>query len=155
MLANIEKVRAAVLEHAAKPDQEEARLLLALLEIGNRNVGDALACMLMVECVLWQLDIDLKELFRMYKETPNTLISVPVKDCTKFESLPNDETVLVRPEGLQEEITKMSTQFEGSRCFVRVSGTENVARVYAEAKSQEAATEIASKVVELLKEKFT
>ena len=42
---------------------------------------------------------------------------------------------------------------EGGRCFVRSSGTEEVIRIYPEAKRQEEADELAQRAKELMREK--
>jgi len=41
--------------------------------------------------------------------------------------------VLVSPKGLQNRINDLMKRYEGGRCFVRPSGTEDVVRIYAEA----------------------
>ena len=73
VLAKLDKIRATIAEHAVDPDQEAVRLLLALLEVSNQAVGDAMSCMLMVECVLLQLDINLTEVAKMYSDLPSKM----------------------------------------------------------------------------------
>ena len=155
VLAKLDKIRAAIAEHAVDPDCEAARLLVSLLEVSNQAVGDAMSCMLMVECVLLQLDINLTEVAKMYQDLPSKMSKLQVKDRSQFETLPDNETVLVKPAGVQDEIQKIYSQYEGARCFVRPSGTEDVVRVYAEAPTLKEAEEIVQKTEEMLKAQFT
>ena len=48
----------------------------------------------------------------------------------------HDETKVIKPEGLQKLIDNEICKFDLGRSFVRPSGTEDVVRVYAEAKTK-------------------
>ena len=59
-----------------------------------------------------------------------------VSDRTKFK--PNgDESRLIEPAALQEAIDKAISEVEEGKAFVRPSGTEDILRLYAEAKTLE------------------
>lgn len=60
----------------------------------------------------------------------------------------NAERECVTPEGLQKEISAQVKKHELGRAFVRPSGTENVVRVYAEAKTQDSAEQLARAVAQ-------
>lgn len=50
------------------------------------------------------------------------------------------------PVGLQDEINKIVSKYDGGRSFVRPSGTEDVVRIYAEARSVEDCKKLAAEV---------
>lgn len=60
-----------------------------------------------------------------------------------------NETRATRPAELQAALDRAMTDIPG-RCFVRPSGTENVVRVYAEAKTSQDADNLASKAAQLV-----
>lgn len=57
-----------------------------------------------------------------------------------------DDTRIVDPSALQNEIDKIVIEYTDARCFVRPSGTEDVVRVYAEAKNRKDAEECCYRV---------
>lgn len=82
-----------------------------------------------------------------------------------YETAADSETVLLKPEGIQEGIDKIIEKYKNSRAFVRFvslfetlnytiefrpSGTENILRVYAESQTLHDATAIADAIRDLL-----
>jgi phosphoacetylglucosamine mutase len=87
----------------------------------------------------------------MYKELPSRNAKVCVKDKNKF--IPNDnETRLIQPIAVQNEIDALVSQVNKGRCFIRPSGTEDVVRIYAEAANENDVECIINKMILILKE---
>lgn len=116
------------------PAQKTAvEYLLGLAELINQTVGDALSDMLLVEVVLAHKSFSGIEWDSLYNDLPNRLVKVVVKDRNIFKTT-DAERRLISPDGLQEKIDELVRKYDGGRSFVRPSGTENVVRVYAEAR---------------------
>jgi phosphoacetylglucosamine mutase len=72
----------------------------------------------------------------IYEELPSRQekLHVPNKSLLKCS---DDETYLVEPVTLQEELNRLMKSVEMGRIFIRPSGTEDVVRIYAEARKRE------------------
>ena len=116
-------------------DRIEARKLRALLRISNLYVGDAIANLLMVEAVLRDTDQSIDAFSGMYQEFPNKMYKAVVANRASFRTT-WDESRLVDPAALQNSIDRFASEVEGGRAFVRPSGTEDILRLYVEAKNQ-------------------
>jgi len=122
--------------------------LLALARVLNQTVGDAICDFLAVEGVLRVLGMGIDDWDALYEDLPSRQPKVKVRDRTLIETT-GDESRCLRPEKLQTKIDELVKQFEPSaRAFVRPSGTEDVVRVYAEAKTEESALKLAKAVCE-------
>ncbi|KAG8845781.1 Phosphoacetylglucosamine Mutase [Serendipita sp. 411] len=119
--------------------------LLALTDLINQTVGDALSDMLLVEVVLAHKGYKGAEWDSLYTDLPNRLVKVSVKDRNAFKTV-DAERRLVEPQGLQARLDDLMKMYSGGRAFVRPSGTEDVVRVYAEAAHKAEADELAFKV---------
>ncbi len=62
------------------------------------------------------------------------MIKIPVKDKYLIQCNEN-ETRVVQPKALQDDLDIVMKKYDSARCFVRPSGTEDVVRIYAEAAS--------------------
>ena len=122
-------------EHDTNTPAQKTALehLLNLTELINQTVGDALSDMLLVEVVLAHKSFSGLEWDSLYNDLPNRLVKVVVKDRNSFKT-EDAERRLVSPDGLQGKIDELVRKYDGGRSFVRPSGTENVVRVYAEAR---------------------
>lgn len=107
--------------------------LTSLTQLINQTVGDALSDMLLVEVVLSHKSYTGVEWDSLYADLPNRLIKVVVGDRNAFRT-EDAERRLVSPPGLQAKIEELVNRYQGGRSFVRPSGTEDVVRVYAEAR---------------------
>ena len=67
---------------------------------------------------------------------PNRLEKVVVPDKDALVTSAKTETQVAKPLGMQAEINAAVKQVDDGRAFVRPSGTENVVRVYCEAKTE-------------------
>jgi len=120
--------------HKASSPAQQASLdnLVALTNLINQAVGDALSDMLLVEVILAYKGYGGAEWDSLYTDLPNRLVKVSVKDRGAFKT-EDAERRLVAPPGLQNKLDGLIKKYEGGRAFVRPSGTEDVVRVYAEA----------------------
>lgn len=69
-----------------------------------------------------------------------------VEDRTAFKTI-WDETRLTEPLGLQKAIDRLVGQTEGGRAFVRPSGTEDILRLYVEAKNEADIAKLSDKIL--------
>ncbi|XP_054824346.1 phosphoacetylglucosamine mutase [Prosopis cineraria] len=129
---------------------EKASLrLLAVSELINQAVGDALSGLLLVEVILQHMGWSIHGWNELYHDLPSRQLKVKVADRTAVITA-NSETVVASPPGLQEAIYAETAKHPQGRCFVRPSGTEDVVRVYAEASTQEAADNLANSLAKLV-----
>ncbi|KZS95994.1 phosphoacetylglucosamine mutase [Sistotremastrum niveocremeum HHB9708] len=128
------------------PAQETAiKQLLALSELINQTVGDALSDMLLVEVVLAHRAFTAVEWDSLYTDLPNRLVKVVVPSRQKFITT-DAERRLVEPKEVQARIDALVRKYDGGRAFVRPSGTEDVVRIYAEATLRPQVDELASRL---------
>ncbi|CAL9052982.1 unnamed protein product [Musa banksii] len=131
-------------------EQHKAALrLLAVSQLINQAVGDALSGLLLVEAVLQYMGWSIKRWNELYQDLPSRQLKVKVADRNAVVTA-NAETQVVKPSGLQELIDAESGKHPHGRCFIRPSGTEDIIRVYAEASTQEAADSLARSIVQLV-----
>ncbi|XP_014287806.1 phosphoacetylglucosamine mutase [Halyomorpha halys] len=123
--------------------------LKQLTELINSTVGDAISDMFLVETVLYFRGWSAQDWFSVYSNLPNRLSKVTIKDRNTIKTTDADRKC-TSPEGLQEAIDKIVKEYPSGRSFVRPSGTEDIVRIYAEAESQEAADELATRVSRLV-----
>ncbi|KAL5724269.1 phosphoacetylglucosamine mutase [Ranunculus cassubicifolius] len=127
-------------------EQHKAALrLLAISNLINQAVGDALSGILLVEAILQYKSWSIQRWSDLYQDLPSRQLKVKVADRTAVTTT-NAETVVVKPSGLQDAINTETAKFPRGRAFIRPSGTEDVIRVYAEASTQEAADNLAKAV---------
>lgn len=103
--------------------------------------------MLLVETILLDKGWDMRDWANQYQDLPNRQLKVMVKDRNVI-STTDAERVCVTPNGLQEEINCLVGKYSRGRAFVRPSGTEDVVRVYAEAKDKDEADLLAAEVAQ-------
>ncbi|KAG5461821.1 MAG: hypothetical protein BJ554DRAFT_5929, partial [Olpidium bornovanus] len=110
-----------VVEQGFRSDDSQkvaVRQLLALTNLINQAVGDALSDMLLVETILTCRRWTPADWDRVYTDYPSRLVKVLVEDRTKFKVTDADR-VLVEPKGLQEKITEAARSVADGRSFVR------------------------------------
>ncbi|KAM1584263.1 phosphoacetylglucosamine mutase-like [Malus sylvestris] len=145
------ETRTTVLSDVAEgSEQHKAALrLLAVSELINQAVGDALSGVLLVEAILKHMGWSIQRWNELYQDLPSRQLKVKVMDRTAVVT-ENAETVAVTPPGIQEAINAETVKYPRGRCFIRPSGTEDVIRVYAEASTQNAADSLANSVAKLV-----
>ncbi|MCD7448819.1 hypothetical protein HAX54_046665 [Datura stramonium] len=141
------KTLLSISEGSAK--QKAASRLLAVSQLINQAVGDALSGLLLVEVILQYMGWSIHRWNELYHDLPSRQLKVKVVDRTAVVTA-NAETVAVQPIGIQEAINAEIAKYPRGRCFIRPSGTEDVIRVYAEATTQDAADALAASVAKLV-----
>lgn len=116
-----------------------------MIDLINETVGDAISDMLLVETILLTKGWDMRDWANQYQDLPNRQLKVLVKDRNVVTTT-DAERICVTPNGLQEEIDCLVGKYTAGRAFVRPSGTEDVVRVYAEAKEKDDADKLAAEV---------
>ena len=128
------------------PAQQAALATLrALTHLINQAVGDALSDLLLVETVLARKGWGPQEWDRTYRDLPNRLQRVEVRDRGAFKAV-DAERRLESPPGVQAQIDALVGKYKAGRSFARASGTEDAVRVYAEAATRGEADDLAKKV---------
>ncbi|XP_055912732.1 phosphoacetylglucosamine mutase [Eupeodes corollae] len=141
-----EKAKTTIKKAAAENnDNENAKILLNVIDLINETVGDAISDMLLVETILHAKGWDVKDWLRTYSDLPNLQLKVKVQDRNVITTT-DAERVCVTPVGLQDEIDKVVANYKRGRAFVRPSGTEDIIRVYAEASTKEDVDNLAYQV---------
>ena len=98
-----DKVNAALQD---KKDTLEAKKIVAILKLSNMTVGDAIANLLLIESILYDLDMSIQDFSQIYEENPSRMYKAIVKDRTKFKTI-WDESRLTNPEALQTTIDSL------------------------------------------------
>ncbi len=145
-----EKINAAL---KGSEDKLEAKKLKAFLELSNMCVGDAMANVLMLEAIMRDMDWSVKDLASIYQDNPSKTYKAVVKDRTKFKVI-WDESRLTQPIELQTVIDAEVAKVEEGKAFVRPSGTEDILRIYAEAKTSEQMESLAQAIIKEIDTNF-
>ncbi|KAF3545556.1 hypothetical protein DY000_02000756 [Brassica cretica] len=124
--------------------------LVAVSNLVNQAVGDAISGLLLVEVVLRHMGWSVQKWNELYKDLPSRQVKVEVPDRTAVVTT-SEETEALRPLGIQDAINGEIKKYRRGRAFIRPSGTEDVVRVYAEATTQEDADSLGDSVAQLVK----
>jgi phosphoacetylglucosamine mutase len=104
---------------AGDQQAENAReTLLALVDLINQTVGDALSDMLLVEAILARRQWTLEQWASIYQDLPNRQLKVKVADRSVFKTTDADRQ-LDEPIGIQALINNLLSLFPQGRSFVR------------------------------------
>ena len=145
----LQKLSASVTDEGAKLAIAQ---LLAAQQLINQSIGDAMSDALAVEACLalkgWSIQ---NWNAQLYTDLPSRQTKVIVEDRSILICNAS-ETKLVSPASLQKTLGSLMSEVENGRVFARPSGTENVVRIYAEAKSQEEADSLAIKAAQAVHE---
>ena len=126
-------------------DSQVLEFINIFLSMFNRTIGDSLSALICIESCLRFLNMSIDDFYNIYNEYPAVNVKVKISNKSIFK--PNDdETRLVSPIDMQEKIDEIVSKYECGRSFIRPSGTEDVLRIYAEARTLEEANEIAELV---------
>jgi phosphoacetylglucosamine mutase len=106
--------------------------LSELQEFFHPTIGDGIMDMLAVIYILQEMEMEIDDWNDFYQNNPYKLFKMEVNDKSYFETT-KDEVTLTKPEKLQNYIHTICK--DGTRAFVRPSGTENYLRVYVESDS--------------------
>jgi len=132
-------------------DKAILNLLVDFLKAFNPTVGDSLSVVICAEKCFKILNLKCADVYDLYNNIPSVNLKKVVKDKGIYLSN-EDDSRLIEPLAIQTQIDEIVKVFKSDlgRCFVRASGTEDIVRIYAEAKSSEIAQKIADQVYELL-----
>ncbi|EZF34263.1 Phosphoacetylglucosamine mutase [Trichophyton interdigitale] len=125
--------------------------LVAMTDLINQAVGDALSDMLLVEVILAHKGWTLKEWVATYTDLPNKLVRIEVPDRSIFKTY-DAERKLQSPAGLQQRIDDLQSRYNKGRSFARASGTEDAVRVYAEAATRSETDDLANRIAAVVME---
>ena len=81
----------------------------------------------------------------MYTDLPYRQLKINIRDRDIIKTT-DAERQISSPEGMQEKVDALVSDFSSARCFVRPSGTENCVRVHAECATQREADTLAMSV---------
>lgn len=138
-----------VIDSLRHSDDKKSKTLVALNDLINQAVGDAISDLLMVIAILSLRKWTPEQWDECYTDLPNRLMKAAVKDRTMFTTT-DAERKLVSPKEVQPQLDELMKHYPSGRTFVRASGTEDVVRIYSESTTQELADELANKVKDLL-----
>lgn len=99
-------------------EKKAASKLLNIINVINQTVGDAFSDMLLVETILHAKGWDIIEWEKMYKDLPNQQLKIKINDKNVITTT-NAGRQCITPEGLQNEIDKVVSQYKKGRSFVR------------------------------------
>lgn len=94
--------------------------------------------------------MDVTSWHKIYTDLPSKQLKVPVLNKS-LVTCSEDETRVIAPQALQDELDVLMGEISLGRCFIRPSGTEDVVRVYAEGMTQDDADRLASGCVTAIK----
>jgi phosphoacetylglucosamine mutase len=122
--------------------------ILGFYKLINQAVGDAISDCLAVETLLASLGMTVEQWDDLYDDLPSRQGKIAIADRTLL-TCTEDETRILTPSALQEEIDVLVSQSGAqARAFVRPSGTEDAARIYAEALTKDQANSLAFQVAQ-------
>ena len=119
------------------------RRLSAVANLANQAVGDALADALLVKAILCVTKTSIEGWDAIYADLPSRQLKQKVKSREALKPNAN-ETRLLSPTNLQDAIDALAAKAPNGRAFVRPSGTEDVVRIYAEARTRADADALAT-----------
>jgi len=93
---NMEAIQAALKGN----NSVEAKKLIAFLKMSNDIVGDAISNMLLIESILYDLDMTVQDFIAIYDENPSKTFKIKVQDKDIFKTIP-DESRLIEPMEIQ------------------------------------------------------
>lgn len=86
---------------------------------------------------------------KIYSELPSKQVKVAVPDKSRLVCS-EDETYLISPDSLQQDLNTLMKSVSMGRIFIRPSGTEDVVRIYAEATQKEDVEVLVNRTKELI-----
>ena len=131
-------------------DSIAIKRLKSYVKVINQAVGDALSDMLCCLAALDVLNMSFIGWNEIYTDFPSKQLKVSVPDKSKI-ICSDDETTILQPKELQDDLNYSMSLVTSGRCFVRPSGTEDVVRIYAEAATVEEAERLAVLTEECIK----
>lgn len=124
-------------------------VLQSFLLLSNDVTGDAIVNFLMVETSLLLLGMSIEDLAQLYEDIPNKTSKCVVAKKHLIKTT-YDELDVVAPECLKRELDEYKRTHRENRITVRPSGTEDIVRIYVEAKTNEEVLQRTKEIESLL-----
>jgi len=105
--------------------------LIDLGRIFNTIIGDAIMNMIGIKHIIDKMDLKLDQLNEIFVKRYSKQVKLTVKDKSIYKPS-YDQTELIEPKVVADNIRLIMKEYEGCRAFVRPSGTEDVLRLYVE-----------------------
>ena len=138
-------------QNLSQSNSISAQKLLAVSRLASPVCGDALLDLLLCEAALQGLGWSISDWANMYTDAPSRMTKVTVPDPQKLKTT-WDQSRATEPAAIQPDIDAAVAKYaEGSRSFVRPSGTEPIVRVYAESDTPENSILLATEVEEIVR----
>ena len=136
---------------ANENDKALLNLLIDFLKAFNPTVGDSLSIVVCAEKCLKMLNLKIADVYDLYHNIPSVNMKKLVKDKGVYKTN-EDDSRLIQPLEIQSKIDEIVLEYKSElgRCFIRASGTEDIVRIYAEAKTAEIAQKIADRVFDIV-----
>ncbi|KAM0686517.1 hypothetical protein COBT_002258 [Conglomerata obtusa] len=124
------------------------KILKAMSMIFDPCVGDAIANFLVLEALFE--DETLNSINELYRELPTRMLSIKIKSKDIFKM--KSDVQMIEPIEVRDEIARICTKF-GGRAFVRPSGTEDIVRIFAEARKRDICDSLCLSIAQLVYDK--
>ena len=105
--------------------------LIDLGRIFNTIIGDAIMNMIGIKHIIDKMDLKLDQLNEIFVKRYSKQVKLTVKDKSIYKPS-HDQTELIEPKVVADNIRLIMKEYEGCRAFVRPSGTEDILRLYVE-----------------------
>ena len=125
----------------------------ALLSIANPACGDAVANILLIECILRDCDYNFTALLELYKDRPNNLSKAYVYHPKAFLTSENGQKI-TEPVNLQIEIESITDSYAGCRIFIRPEPLKDFLWIYVEAISQKEVNDISNNMLNIIEKQY-
>lgn len=93
-------------------------------------IGDMLLCIYIIENI-----VSFEDWINLYQDYP--CIHNKLKADRSIFKTTDADRICLEPKGLQNKINEIVSKYDNARAFIRPSGTEDIVRLYAEAKTKE------------------
>lgn len=128
---------------------DRVKMIEPMMSLSNQYVGDAIGDLLLTISILSYKNWGVKELLSLYEDLPNKQTKIVVKDRSIYRCTDSDRR-LMEPLALQQDIDALLSKTEGSRAFIRPSGTEDCIRVYVESPMEKDVLLLSQKIGDLV-----
>lgn len=116
-------------------------------------VGDSIANVLLLEAIMYDLDMSVQEFATIYKENPSKLYKIKVANKDNFKTI-EDESRLTDPADVQADLDALVASVNSGKAFLRPSGTEDILRLYCEASTLDEMNDLAKRILALFEDKY-
>jgi phosphoacetylglucosamine mutase len=123
--------------------------LKALKNLFNQVIGDGIMNMIGVRYILRELNMNPGDFYSIFEKRVSAMEKIKFPDSIR-NRFRMESIDLVEPRELVLKFEALEEKYEGSRVYIRPSGTEPILRAYIEASNIETLNKIRSKVVQYI-----